>query len=198
MVEHIGPRFHNNLQRPGLAQEIRCQHFDRGIGGGPAYGRDDVRKMPRAAVLEVITVHRGNDHMTQAELGHCVRHTLRFVLIERMGQTGGHVAERTGAGADLAHDHHGGMALGPALPNIGAGRFLTHRHELVVAHQLARLMIDRMTGRLHTDPVRLARNRIIRAMRLFRMARRRCCLAMIYENANAHLSPAPANRPQKL
>ena len=82
------------------------------------------------------------------------------------------VAEGAGAGAGVAHDHHGGVALRPALADVGAGGFLADRDEAVGAHQGAGLVVDRMGGRLYPDPGGLALDGVVRPVRLLRMARR--------------------------
>src|SRR3712207_6931906 len=46
-------------------------------------------------------------------------------------RSGGDVAERTGPRAGVAHDHHGGVALRPALADVRAGRLLAHRDQAV-------------------------------------------------------------------
>ena len=86
------------------------------------------------------------------------------------GMAGAHVAERAGARAGVAHDHHGGVALRPALADVGAGGFLADGDEAVLAHQGAGLVVDRMVGRLDPDPGGLALDRVVRAVRLLRMA----------------------------
>ena len=45
-------------------------------------------EMLRAAVGEVVAVHRGDDDVVQAELGHRVGDLLRLVRVERLGQAG--------------------------------------------------------------------------------------------------------------
>ena len=65
--------------------------------------------------------------------------------IERPRQPGRHVAEGAGARAGVAHDHHGGVALRPALADVGAGRLLAHRDEPVLAQHAARLAVLRPT-----------------------------------------------------
>ena len=62
--------------------------------------------------------------MGKAEPGDAVCDTLRLVLVKGARQAGAHVAERAGAGAGLAHDHEGRVALVPAFADVGAARLL--------------------------------------------------------------------------
>ena len=79
--------------------------------------------------------------MVQLHLGHGLADPARLVGVQRIRQAGGHIAEGAGAGADLAHDHHGGVADRPALTYVWAGRLFADRGQLVLAHQTARLVI---------------------------------------------------------
>src|SRR3712207_9475021 len=81
-------------------------------------------------------------------------------------RSGGDVAERTGPRAGVAHDHHGGVALRPALADVRAGRLLADRDEAVLAHQRPGLVVDRGGRRLGPDPLRPAPDRVVGAGRL--------------------------------
>ena len=65
--------------------------------------------------------------MAQPQLFHRLSDAARLKRIQRVRAAGGHIAERTAPGADLAHDHHSGVALGPAFTNIGAGGLFADR-----------------------------------------------------------------------
>ena len=79
-------------------------------------------KVRRPAVVEVVAVDRGDDHMREPELGRRLGDMLGLGRIERAGQAGLHVAEGAGARAGVAHDHEGRVLLLPALADIGAAR----------------------------------------------------------------------------
>ena len=101
------------------------------------------------------------------------RDVVRLVRVERAGQSGAHVAEGAGARAGVAHDHEGGVRLGPAFADVGAAGFLAHGVQAVLAHDGARLHVFAAGRRLDADPVGLAQHRRVRPRRLFRMAQRR-------------------------
>jgi hypothetical protein len=62
-------------------------------------------------------------------------------------------AKIAGAGADVAEDHHGGGAPGPALTQIGALRTLANRVELVFVDQFAHGLISRAGGQFGAKPL---------------------------------------------
>src|SRR5262249_48179376 len=128
-------------------------------------------EMRRAAVAEIVTVDRGDDHVLEPELRRRLRDPQRFRRVERPGKAGLDVAECTSAGADIAHDHEGGVFALPALADIGAARLLADRVQSVRAHDLLGLAVALRHRRLHPDPVGLAQYRRVGPMRLFRVAR---------------------------
>lgn len=87
---------------------------------------DRLRDVIRAPVVQVVTVDRGNHHMTQTEFLDGLRNPARFEYIQSVWFAGRHVAKGTAAGAGLAHDHHGGVALFPAFTDVWAGGFFAH------------------------------------------------------------------------
>ena len=68
VVEHVGPRRHHGLDRAVLAQEVGREHLDRGRRAARADGADHRREVPRTAVVEIVAVDRGDDHVRKAEL----------------------------------------------------------------------------------------------------------------------------------
>src|SRR6266571_481083 len=68
----------------------------------------------------------------------------------------GDVAERAAPRAQVSQDHEGRGALAEALPDIGAGRFLAHRVEIVLAEDLFDFVKARAGGSgAHADPLGL-------------------------------------------
>ena len=102
-----------------------------------------------------------------------VRDALRFVQIDRSRHACAHIAECAGACAGVTKDHEGRMFFRPAFPNVRTAGFFAHGDQIVVPHRVLRFLIDRRRRRLDADPLRLALNRIVRAVGLFRMARAR-------------------------
>ena len=105
--------------------------------------RDDGREMRGAAVRQVVAIHRRDDYVPQPELGHRVGHPRGLARVQRRRHAGRDVAEGARPSTRLAHDHHGGVALRPALADVGAGRLLAHGREIEAAHQLSGLGVLR-------------------------------------------------------
>src|SRR3546814_5317202 len=78
-------------------------------------------------------------------------------------------SEAAGARAGVAHDHHGGVALRPALADVRAGRLLADRVQLVRLHDLAGRVVLARHRRLHADPRRLALHLLVRLVGLLRV-----------------------------
>ena len=98
---------------------------------------DHLDELAGAAVRQIVAVDRGDHDMGEAELGRGDRDMLGLERIDRARHAGLDVAEGAGAGAGVAEDHHRRVLLGPALADIGAGRFLADRGEVEPPHQLA-------------------------------------------------------------
>jgi len=170
VVEHIGFGGDDALQCPRLLQEIGRQDFDGGLRRSGADRPDHLLEMFGATVGQVVTVDGGNDDVGEAHLLDGLGDVLGFRHVERIRLAGGDVAEGACAGTDLAHDHEGGVFLVPAFADVRATGFFADRHELVRAHQFARLLVALGHRRLDTDPLRLAQHFGIGLMSLFRMA----------------------------
>ena len=108
--------------------------------------------------------------MLETELRDRVSDARGLVLVKRARQAGAHIAEGAGARAGVAHDHEGGVALVPAFADVGTARLLADGRELEFAHEAQGLGEDRRAGGAHTDPGRLAGDRLVRPVRLLRMA----------------------------
>ncbi len=128
--------------------------------------------MRAPAVGQVVAVDRGDDDVIEPELRHRMRDVRGLRRIERARQSGLDVAEGAGARAGVAHDHHGGVAAGPALGDVGAARLLAHGDEAVLAQDSARLVeLRRGRRHLHPDPRGLAQHRRVGPMGLLGVAR---------------------------
>src|SRR5690606_33185336 len=69
-------------------------------------------------------------------------------------------------------DHHGGVATGPALGEVGAARLLAHRGEAMPAQDGPRLgNLRRGRRQAHADPVGLLLDRRVGLVRLLGVAR---------------------------
>src|SRR2546426_9808725 len=77
----------------------------------------------------------------------------RLLGIGRERPAVGDVAERAAPRAQVSQDLEGRVALAETLPDIGAGRFLAHRVEIVLGGVLLDFVKARAgRGRAHADP----------------------------------------------
>lgn len=134
-----------------------------------AYGADGPGDMLGPAIGQIIAIHRGDDHMAQAQFLDRRRNPAGFERVQRIGTAGGHIAERTAPRADLAHDHHGCVPLGPTFADIGAGRFFADRCQIVIPHQTPGFVIRGVFDLLLANPFRFARDDTVGLLGLFRV-----------------------------
>ena len=200
VVEHVGLGRYHDFQRTLLAQEVRCQDFNRRVRVLGADGANDIGEVLRPAIGKVVAVDRGDDDMAEAHLLDRMGDAGRLTRVECRRNAGGDVTEGAGTRADLAHDHEGGVLLVPALADIGAAGLLAHRHQFVRTHDLARFRIALGYRRLDANPVGLTQHFLVRPMGLLGVAGARCGGYRI-ENRDHMLSnpetgcwPAPALR----
>ena len=170
VVEDVRLCRNDGFQSARLAQEIGRQNLDGGSGIAGADGPDNVGEMLRTAVGEIVAVDRSDDDMFEAKFFDGLCNVFGLMGVERGRQTGAHIAEGAGAGADFAHDHHRGVLLAPALADVGTARFLANGDEIVLAHDLLGFAVNGRTGRLDPDPVGLAQHLGVGTLRLFRVS----------------------------
>src|SRR5258707_15847885 len=105
--------------------------------------------MPCPTVAKVVAVNGSHYYMLKAERRHCPRYILRLRRIERTRHPRLYVAEGAGARAGVAHDHHRGVLLFPALSDAGAASLSANRVKLVLAKYLGSVRIASRAGSLH-------------------------------------------------
>ena len=155
MVEHVGRRFAQSLQRNvHSAAEIRGQDFDPGGGGFPAHCPDAIPEVPCPAVAQVVPVNGSDDHVFQAHQFDGFGQVFRFVFIQGLRTAVSDVTERAAPGAGIAHDHEGGGAPRKTLTQVGTGRLLAHRVQGAVTQQPLQLEYPGIGGRFGPDPGR--------------------------------------------
>ena len=157
MVEDIGARVDDLLcSGDRLAQKIRGQDLNGGPSRRGAYCGHRGREVSRSAIVKIITVNRRYHDVLETHCGNGMGYPRRFRGIERIGQAGGDITEGAGAGAGLAHDHHSGVRLGPALADVGTGRLFAHGDETIFLHDLAGGVVAGGARRSDAEPSGLA------------------------------------------
>ena len=122
------------------------------------------------AIVQIVAVHRGDDHMFQAQLADRMGHLAGFKRVQRLRLAGRDIAKGAAARADLAHDHHGRVTLAPAFADIWAARLFADGHQLLRLQNIARLLVALGRGGLDADPKRFLRLLLIGAMCLLGVA----------------------------
>ncbi len=135
MVEHVGSRSEDGVQRRLVPLAVGDQDLDRGIGRAPAYGPDGGRETGRSAVGEVVSGDTGDDRVLEVERRDGGGDPRRLVRIEGQRLAGVDETESAGPCASIAEDHEGRGAVRPALVDVRAAGFLTDGVEVEGPHQ---------------------------------------------------------------
>src|SRR3546814_13665752 len=77
---------------------------------------DAGREVSGTAVLQIVAIDAGDDHVTQAHVADRLGEMARLVGIQRIRPAVRNIAERAATCADVAHDHERRRALAEALP----------------------------------------------------------------------------------
>jgi len=165
VVEDVRTRRDGDAQCRLAPLEVRNQHLDRGLGEPPPDLGNARREDFRPTVRQVIAVDASDHDVLQAHPGHRFGEPPGLSRIER---TRGPVGDRAVGAVPRAHvaqDHERGRSVFPALTDVGTVRFLAHRVQLEVPHQVLQRQIVRSPGGLHPEPRWLAERRCGRSRR---------------------------------
>ncbi len=170
VVEHIRLGGDNALQGARLAQEVRRQDFDRCCRRGGADRPDHLLEMLSTAVFQIVAVDRGDDDVGKAHLLHGLGDVLRLCHVERVRLASRDVTEGAGNGyRPRPMITKVACFLSQHSPIFATSGFFADGDELVFLHDRARFGIALRGRGLDADPVRLAHDFRIGAVRLFRM-----------------------------
>ncbi len=151
--EDLQPGVDNHLDAACAPLEIRRQGFDCGVGIFRADCTHAVGIVLRAAIGQIVAIHRGEHDVTQVHQTYGTRRIGGFLRIQPAARIAGiHRAETASAGADRAHQHQGCGAMGPAFADVRALGFLANRGELVVANILQGFEVARVGRQLGAQP----------------------------------------------
>src|SRR4051794_20368687 len=99
--------------------------------------------------------------MREIQMTHRLRDVLRFLAVKYARSTLADRAEAAMPSADVAAQHEGRRAIGPALKNIRALRFLTDRVQIQTFDQLEQMILVRRIAQLDAQPIRLRLTRFL-------------------------------------
>ena len=103
----------------GTRVEVGDEDLDAGAGVELVHLADRLGVEPRAAVGQVVAGDAGDGGVAQAHLLHRLGDPARLVAVEVLGAAGVDLAEVAAAGALLATDEEGRLAVLPALEDVG-------------------------------------------------------------------------------
>ena len=95
---------------------------------------------PRAAVGQIVAGHPGDGGVAQPHRLHALGDPARLVAVELGGLTGVDLAEVAATGALLAADQERGLAVLPALVDVGAAGFLADGVQALAPDQRLELL----------------------------------------------------------
>src|SRR5712691_6558489 len=135
VVEDVGRGVDHGFERGRAALEVGDEQLDAAAGRREPDRAHRRGECARAAVGQVIAVHRRDDDVLEPELADGVPNALRLLAVLPHG-----LAVRNGAvsavpRADVAQDHEGRGRLFPALADVRAVRLLADRMEIPLSHQ---------------------------------------------------------------
>ena len=110
---------------------------------------------PGTAVGAVIAGHAGDGGVAQVHLLDGYRHAPGLVDVVLGGTTSGDVAEVAATGAHLAAHQEGGLAVVPALVDVGAVRLGADRVQALLPHQSTDLLVGLRDDGSRAQPVGL-------------------------------------------
>src|SRR5262249_38289022 len=149
----------DDLERVGLALEVRNEELDAAARREAPDSVDGRREDLGASIREVVAVDRGDDYVLEAELAHRASDALGLLTIlpYRLAVRDGAVAAIPRAG--VAEDHESGRCVFPALPDVRAVGCLAHGVEAPLTHESLETDVVRPARRAHLEPCRLRRGR---------------------------------------
>ena len=149
----MDPRSHDGLQSLLVSSEIRNQDLHPNSGVQNFDPKDSLGEMGRAAVGEVVAIHRGHHDVLQAQLLDHQGHVARLFRVEQIGLALADGAKAAAAGTDVSEDQKGRRAMPPALADIRAARLLANRVEVVLPQDMLEAEVVGTARESGFDPV---------------------------------------------
>ena len=118
-----------------ITGEVGTQQFERDFWAGVRHRIDALFVVVGTAVGEVITIHHGDNRMTQVHRGYGLSEVLRFFRVEgRRPLDGPDSTKATASCAFLAGDHERCIPAGPAFVDVWTACLFAHGVKHVVLH----------------------------------------------------------------
>ena len=130
-----GPRAEDLGELVGVGVEVGDQQLDAAAGQLGVDLADRLGVQPGAAVGQVVAGDAGDGGVAQAHRGDGLGDPARLVGVEVGRLAGVDLAEVAAPGALVAADEEGGLAVLPALVDVGAAGLLADRVQALAADQ---------------------------------------------------------------
>ena len=153
VIENFDSGFDHGLERVKIAFEVGNQKLYPDLRIESLDPENGLGEMRRAAVGQVISVHRGDDDVVQTEVFDHQRNVARFFGIEgqRLAFVDG--AEPTAARAGVAENQERRRLVAPALADVRAARLLANRVQVFLAHEALEAQVVGISRRFDFDPI---------------------------------------------
>lgn len=153
VVENMDPRAHDSLQGLLVSLEVRNQDLHPNAGVQRFDPKDGLGEMGRAAVGEVVAIHRRYHDVLKAQLLDHSGNIARLFRVEQVGLALADGTKAAAAGAGVSEDQKGRRAMPPALADIRAARLLANRVEVVLSQDTLEAEVVWTAGESGPDPV---------------------------------------------
>src|SRR5882757_2326304 len=154
--QHFRARLEYGLELFGDGVEVGDQQLDAGVRVECLDLPHRLGVEPRAAVGLIVAGHTGDRRVPQPHRLHALRDPPGLVAVQLGGLAGVDLAEVAPPGALLAADEEGGLAVLPALVDVGAAGLFADRVQAFTTHQSLELLVLRACLQGGLDPRWLA------------------------------------------
>ncbi|MNW59257.1 hypothetical protein D3C74_371650 [compost metagenome] len=155
MREHLGAGLVDRVEQLGDRVEVRDEQLDARTGVERVDLADGLRVEPRAAVGQVVAGHARDGRVAQTHGLDRLGDAARLVRVEVGGLARVDLAEVAATRALVTADEERGLAVLPALEDVGTARLLADRVQALLAHEALELGVLGSHGRPGLDPLGL-------------------------------------------
>ncbi len=150
--EDVGLRRDHRVDVCLATLEVAREDLDPAAGHRGPHGPDRLGPVSGSAVGKVVARYAGQHDVSQPHGRNGVGDPCRLVGLDGIGLGRHHVTETTSARAPGSQDQEGGLALLPALVDVGAHGLLAYGVELQTAHQSLQLCVVGAAAQAYFQP----------------------------------------------
>ncbi|EGJ77981.1 putative lipoyl synthase [Streptomyces sp. Tu6071] len=159
--EDLGARGEDLGELVRVRVEVGDEQLDLRAAQGPLGGQrvdlpDGLGVEPGPAVLQVVARDARDGRVVEVHRADRLTDAARLVAVERLRLARVDLAEVAAPGALVAPDEEGGLAVLPALVDVGAAGLLAHRVQALALHEFLQLVVLGAHFGAGLDPLGLA------------------------------------------